>query len=606
MTALRPRGLAPMLLALSGYLVVRGTVMLNGYLYADDFALRWWAHTSPLSPEYLFRSYYGHVQPWGLGAQWFLQAIWPGSWTALMVWALVMQLTVLVLLWRLVLHLTGSQLAALLAFLVPALSSFTFEVGVWWCMVVESAPYALFMLLSLWCLVRALEGRPGRWWLWSALALAAALMSMSRATLSVLALLLVAACLPIGTPRPRGVRAALRMAPAYWAGIVGFAVAWLAFLQVHAPFVRSSEWNWGWAARYARDFFLLNVVNGAAGGPWLWFSAPGETWNGVLVIPRPVPWLLGVAVLLVVSIGYVVRRWRPALFGYYLGMLLYAALLTAVATYGRGGGTQIASSGYRYSSDFWILLALFLPLLFFPVRGESVDVRPQLRRVSRTGLAAVAAAAFAVSCLVSAVEPGLRWVNSQTKDYVHTAQASMADIPADAEFLPQQTPTDLVHPLLMRPYASTEVVFAPDPAFRPFVRYSTGGLYGFALDGQAEQQWVGGDSSVPRGTCGYAVSRVPVTIPMTEPVPAWSWVAEVAYLSSADTTITVRVGPDTHEVPLREGLHNVFFEVWGPAAEVTAEATDDTTVCIDRVTIGARTGQGSAPQVFPAPADALR
>ena len=59
-----------------------------------------------------------------------------------------------------------------------------------------------------------------------------------------------------------------------------------------------------------------------------------------------------------------------------------------------------------------------------------------------------------------------RWVNSQTKDYVHTAQASMTEIPADAQFLPQQTMTDLVHPLLMQPFASTEVVFAPDPVFR--------------------------------------------------------------------------------------------------------------------------------------------
>ena len=82
-------------LALVGYLVIRGTVMFNGYLYADDFALRFWAHESGLTPEYLFRSYYGHVQPWGLLAQWILQAGWPGSWTALMVWAVGMQLAIL-------------------------------------------------------------------------------------------------------------------------------------------------------------------------------------------------------------------------------------------------------------------------------------------------------------------------------------------------------------------------------------------------------------------------------------------------------------------------------------------------------------------------------
>ena len=113
-------GYRPMGLALVGYLVIRGTVMFNGYLYADDFALRFWAHESGLTPEYLFRSYYGHVQPWGLLAQWILQAGWPGSWTALMVWSVGMQLATLVVLWRIVLRLTGSQVAAFLAFLVPA------------------------------------------------------------------------------------------------------------------------------------------------------------------------------------------------------------------------------------------------------------------------------------------------------------------------------------------------------------------------------------------------------------------------------------------------------------------------------------------------------
>lgn len=200
----RWRPLSLLLLALFGYLVVRGTVMLNGYLYADDFALRYWADTSGLTPEYLFRSYYGHVQPWGLLAQWILQAGWPGSWTALMVWALLMQIAILALLWRIVLRLTGSQVAAFLAFLVPALSSFTFEVGVWWCMIIESAPYGLFMMLAIWALIRALSGDPGRWWLWSGLAYCAALLSISKGVFFLLIMVIVAAFLPIAAAKPRG------------------------------------------------------------------------------------------------------------------------------------------------------------------------------------------------------------------------------------------------------------------------------------------------------------------------------------------------------------------------------------------------------------------
>lgn len=601
----RWRPYLPMVAALLGYVLLRGPVMFNGYLYADDFAFRFWAHDSALTPEYLFRSYYGHVQPWGMLAGWLLQHVWPGSWTALMVWTLLMQLATFALLWRIVLRLTGSDLAAFLAFCVPAFTMFGFETGVWWCEITETVPFGLFMMVAIWALVRALEGVPGRWWLWSALAFAGAALSISKGALGLLVLFAIAAALPVGTGVPRGVRTAFRLNRPYWLGLAGFAVVYSVFLRIHAPISRDPDWSLVRALRYGRDLFLLNIVNGSAGGPWRWFSAPGETWNGVLVIPRPSTVLLVVAVTLLIAVVVLVRRFRPGLFAYLMWMVGYALALTAIAAYGRGGSV-VASSGYRYTFDFWIPLALFAGLLFFPVRGErwpSPAPAPRRRTV-----AIAAAVALVTSSLVSTVEPALRWVNSQTKDYVRTAQASMTRIPADAEFLPQKTITDLVHPILMLPFASTRVVFAPDPVFRPFVTYATGGLYGFARDGGAEQQWVAGVSSeAPPGTCGYRLSGAPLEIPMARPVQQWSYVAEVSYLSATDTTIRMRIGPDTHEVPVRAGLHNVFFEVWGPATEVSAQLLETgSSVCIDRVTVGPRVGPDSLAQVFPPPGEALR
>ncbi|HRY08961.1 MAG: glycosyltransferase family 39 protein [Actinobacteria bacterium] len=600
----------PLLLALLGYLLVRGTVMLNGYLYADDFALRYWADTSGLTPEYLFRSYYGHVQPWGLLAQWILQAGWPGSWTALMVWSLAMQVAILALLWRIVLRLTGSQVAALLAFLVPAVSSFTFEVGVWWCMIIESAPYGLFMMLSIWWLIRALSGDPGRWWLWSGLAFGAAVLSISKGSLFIIAMVVIAAFLPIGVERARGLRGAFRANPRYWVLLVGFTAAYAVFLRIHAPISRDPDWNLLRALRYSRDLFLLNIVNGSAGGPWRWFSAQGETWNGVLVIPLRTTGLMVIAVVLLIAVFVVVRRYRPVLFPYLWGMLVYALALTALAAYGRGG-SLVASTGYRYTSDFWILLALFAGLLFYPTvwetqpfsaKAQALGRRLRARGIRRRTVALSAAVAFLVSSLISAVEPSLRWVNSQTKDYVTTARNSMPAIPANAEFLPQRTMTDLVHPMLMLPYASTEVVFSPDPAFRPFVDYSTDGLFGFANDGSAQQQFVAGTPSQPNGVCGYRISTAPLVIPMTREVPQWTFVAQVSYLSDADTTVRMRIGPNDHEVPIRQGLHNVFFEVEGPVPDVTVTGTDvGVQTCIDLISIGPRLGPDSQEPFYPPP-----
>ena len=607
-TVPRLRPYRPMLLALLGYLIVRGTVMFNGYLYADDFAIRYWADTSGLTPEYVFRSYYGHVQPLGLVAQWLLQAVFPGSFTALMVWTLVVQLATFALLWRIVLRLTGSELAAFLAFLVPAFSMFGFETGVWWIEITETVPYGFFMMVSVWALVRALQSELGRWWLWSGLAFFGAVISISKGTVGLLVLFMIVAALPIGTARPRGIRAAFRLKPRYWVVLTVAALAYAAFLRVYAPISRAPDWDVGRALAYARDMYFVNIVSASAGGPWQWFSAPGETWNGVLVIPRPSVLLGIVSVSILVTAVVIVRMYRPNIFNYLVWMMAYAGAITAIAAYGRGGAL-VASSGYRYTFDFWIPLAFFMGLLFYPVIGESDPFSSRARAlgrrlagrgVTRRSLAAFAAALFVVSSLISSVEPSLRWVDSQTKAYVQTAQESMAGIQPNAEFLPQKTMTDLVHPFLMYPFASTEVVFSPDPVFRPFVAYSTDGLFGFAPDGTAEQQLVPGTPSKPNGVCGYQVGTAPTTIPMTGEVPPWTFVAQVSYLSDADTTVEMVVGPTTHRVPVRTGLHNVFFQVVGPVSQVTVRSTDPAVkTCIDLVSIGPRLGPGTTEPLYP-------
>ena len=606
----RLREYRPMLAALAAYVVVRGPVMFGGYLYADDFALRWWAHTSSLTPEYVFRSYYGHMQPFGLIAGWLMQWLFPGSFTALMIFTLIAQIATFALLWRIVLRLTGSNLAALLAFLVPAFSMFGFETGVWWVEITETVPYAFFMMVSIWALIRALEGQRGRWWLWSALAFVCAVASISKSGVGLIVLLMIAAALPIGVPRRRGMRAAFALKPVYWLSLLVVAVVWTLTVAAFVPQGRDPDWQLTRAIRYSVNMIFINIVGGSVGGPWKWVSAPGETWRGVLVVPQRSTTLLVLGILLLIAVFVVVRRYRPNLQAYLLWMIFYAAAITALAAYGRGG-SAIASSGYRYTFDFWIPLSLFVGLFFYPVVGEEEPFTSRARAlaerlagrgVSRSGLAGLAAGLFAASCLASTVEPALRWVNSQTKAYVGEARESMDQIPADAEFLPQRTMTDLIHPLLMLPYASTEVVFAPDPAFRPFSEYTTNGLFGFATKGAAEQQYVSGVSSKPAGTCGYKVTTDPVTIPMASPVAEWSFVAQVGYAASADTTMRMAIGGAVHDVPVKAGLHNVFFQVVGPATTVTAVGSDPgVNVCIDQIVIGSRLGPGNPEPVYPPP-----
>src|SRR5690606_14124142 len=134
---------------------------------------------------------------------------------------------------------------------------------VWWCMIIESAPYGLFMMLAIWALIRALSGDPGRWWLWSGLAYCAALMSISKGIFFLLIMIIVAAFLPIAVGKPRGLRAAFRTNPRFWVLIAGFTVLYALFLQIYAPISRNPDWSLVRALRYGRDLFLLNIVNGS-------------------------------------------------------------------------------------------------------------------------------------------------------------------------------------------------------------------------------------------------------------------------------------------------------------------------------------------------------
>jgi hypothetical protein len=93
-----------------------------------------------------------------------------------------------------------------------------------------------------------------------------------------------------------------------------------------------------------------------------------------------------------------------------------------------------------------------------------------------------------------------------------------------------------------------------------------------------------------------------VEIPLVDLVPDAVAYTEVSYIASADTEVVLRWGPREYRVPLRQGLHNVFFQAAGPARAVIAEPADPSvSVCIDRVNIGARFGPDSLRPVSPPP-----
>ena len=101
---------------------------------------------------------------------------------------------------------------------------------------------------------------------------------------------------------------------------------------------------------------------------------------------------------------------------------------------------------------------------------------------------------------------------------------------------------------------------------------------------------IGGPSTLPgpiKG-CGYQLNgTAPTWMILQGPMFGWHWAVRVGYLSSADTTATLRLGDGSHDFAVARGLHQIFFYVDGGGSGVEMRLHDaTTTVCVDAVTVG--------------------
>lgn len=601
-----------MLLALAVFAIWRSVVLFRGYLSLDDFIFRYWAHTSPLTLEYLFRPHGGHMNPIGLLGQWALQRAFPGSVPAVMVYVLLWQTAGLAVLWRLMLRLTGRNASALIAFTVGAFSMFGFEVGVWWAGAIYAGPFIFFTLLSILFLVRALQRAPGRWWLWSGAMYALALMSWSRASVAFLMLLAVASALPVwphDRPRAghRGLVAALKTNPSYWASLVAVTITYLVFLQVHAPTVMGSKWHLSLAFAYSWRTLLYNVLPATAGGPWSWFAPLSEPWPSPTVVPNEVPGVLVGGLLALVLIVSVVAVFRPALLAYLAWLGFITATVIAIASFARGGFGFIWTT-YRYTYDLWIPLALLFGLVPFRLLGEQDPFPARARRLAgaqqgprlQTTAAVAFAAAFATSSWLSQRVPAQYWVNNAARGYVTSGASTFGAVPRGDSVLPQKSLAGLIHPVFSMPYATTEVVFSPIPGSPSFSAPANNGLFGFNGHGVLERSTLVDtvSTSRPPSPFGYRIGPQPLTLPLDRTQQQWSLTAEMAYVAREDVEVEVIAGPSVQVLRLPAGMHQTYFRVGSPVSAVTIRALraiDPDTMGVDQVRIGLQRDSAGNP-----------
>ena len=214
------RGLFAVVVMTGALLVLaRAVVSLRGYLYTDDFILRYLASVDHPTWEMLTRSYNGHVNPVGWLSLWLLQWAFPGSHTALAVFSLFTWGITLAIAGALGFELTDKVAGAILLMLIAGLSAFGFETSVWFAASIYALPYQLFLVACLFAFVRALR-RESRHWLWlGAICYLGAILSYARGFLILLLVFAVVALVPVQGSRVLGVKRGWQWARGYWIGL---------------------------------------------------------------------------------------------------------------------------------------------------------------------------------------------------------------------------------------------------------------------------------------------------------------------------------------------------------------------------------------------------
>jgi hypothetical protein len=269
---------------------------------------------------------------------------------------------------------------------------------------------------------------------------------------------------------------------------------------------------------------------------------------------------------------------------------------TAIPVVGRAG-TNLSSAAYRYTYDVVVPVAILVALAIVPMWWQKIRTRPAVW---------VVPALLTLSMAASTWVPAQAWARNEAKQYVRNAVAGFSMIPAGQAVITQGVPKDLVPDLLWN-YASTEAVLAPQPGAPQFTTYADDTLFGFARDGSVEEQQVQGPKALPGPDpqCGYRITSTPRAVPLEAELIDWGFMARVAYFTDATTRLHMAVGDDIHSVPLqKDGLHAVFFPVWGPGRDVLLSVDGDAVVCVTDLMIGNRVhATGETVALLPAPLD---
>jgi hypothetical protein len=557
------------------HMVLWLSVVLQGWLYWDDFILQGQAARLGLSRELLLNNHDGHVMPASYAVVWALQEISGLDYRLVAASMLVGQA---VLVWAAVVGfraILGRTLPAVVATAVFLLSPIMMPGLTWWSASLTLVPLmscALFATVSHLRYLRT--GSPAAAITTFAL-VAVALGFFEKSILIVLWLFLLTVLVDPSTRVVDALRSALAQHRRLWGGWAAFlAVYLLAFAQVaqgrtHLPT------GPGQVVELVRRAVLDTIAPGLVGGPVRWTAVDYSA-----SYADPPAWLVtGAAVAVAALVLAGVRRPGAARKAWIVaGVYLSADLATfAVGRLGPFGDPAVVQAG-RYVATAMIPISVAVGATVAAHRG---------RLSSPRGKWAVAAAVGTTALLtaLSTLSYAAIWSKNPAQGWVGNAREDLAVADEAYPLLDQDVPDFLLLPVT-HPYNQASWFLAPLTDRPPFGT-STEVLQVLDNGGRLVRARVEGPAAVPPSTGCYAVEPgATTTVPLQSQLIPWLHTVALEYTATTPGLIGVTIG-DGEPVPadVRPGAGTVFVRAEGGDARVDINSVD-ASLCVRSATVG--------------------
>ncbi len=579
-------------------LAVRFSVVKDSFFITDDYMLSARAMENPLSWGYLTRVHTGHFEPIGFTVMWLLAHLAPLNWAVTVLVLIAGQAIFGAMMWRLLVEVFGRRPALLIPYAMFCFTPLTLSAFTWLAAAIIWLP--LMIAIAGMLIYHTRYVRSGRRLdaLWAVLWFVVGLASFEKIVVFLTFIpFFTMAISPTVDFRLRSVLGLVRRTLWVW---LGYAVALAAYLVLYIPGVRSAGNASPVAAPTAGplgDFVYLSVlrtfVPGIFGGPWDW--QPTSYGLGIVDSPRAFDWLGWLLALVLVGGSLVFRR---GVARFWVALLAYIAGSLAVVAMGRVAfGGAIVALETRYLADAVVPLFVTLGACVAPMVGEEHPWLPLRARVDRAvsrPLLWGAVSAAALSTVLVSLHAFNGYAAMSTRNpyrgFVDNAVNSFRALPASAQVFDTAVPGELIGPLFAE-YNSVSRFLAPvatdeqrDQMYtrrwytNPYVITPTGELKPMTVSPSATAQVFGG--------CQAAVDGR-IELPLSGPLFEWSWAVRVGYLADSATPAVISLGSAQQEVPLVEGLGEVWVNLIGAGDRlVITGLADSVNVCVGDAQVG--------------------